>query len=200
MTVDDDMKKQWQAARDENAKTAALVATSKQALEDLNRVTDDALDELAVWAAEYAELSLSGSFSAPLEKAIRLLEQRCRNMEEKGVSREQLVKVRESLEKMKQRLDLLGKAKGKVREGVRKVEEKVREGVRKVKRVQDQEEARNAEELQEGSLEVEEVPKGVSKGEGDIQEGARKASGSFWEKVREKVRQRARQRAKAGRR
>ena len=198
-TVDDNMKKQWEGAKDEKAKTAALVATSKRALEDLNRVTDDALDELAGWATEYARLSLSGSFSAPLEKAIRLLEQRCRGMEEKGVSLEQLAKVRKSLEQMKERLDLLGKAKEKVREGARKFEGKVREGVRKGKEVKGQVGARKPEELPTGARKDE----GGQKGEGEIQEGAQKVGGGVWERVREKVRQRtrarARERAKAAR-
>ena len=111
LSVDNDIRKQWEAAKDEKERTEALLATSKSALGDLSHTTDEAMDELARLAEEYASLSLSGSFSAPLEKAIWLLEQRCRGMEEKGVGLEQLMKVRSSLEHMKRRLDLLRKAR-----------------------------------------------------------------------------------------
>ena len=150
LSVDDDMRKQWETAKDEKARTEALLVTSKSALENLSRIIDEAMDELARLAEEYASLSLSGRFSAPLEKAILLLEQRCKGMEEKGVGLELLTRVRASLDNMKGRLDLLrqkekvrvrrieGKGQGKVRKveekmqgGVRKVEEKVQDSVRK---------------------------------------------------------------------
>ena len=99
------MEKQWEAAKEKKAKTAALVATSG-ALEDLNRIMDNAVDELAGLAAEYTRLSLSGTFLYGLGRAIWLLEWRCRGMEEKGVSQEQVAKMRKSLEQMK--LTLLG--------------------------------------------------------------------------------------------
>jgi len=51
-------------------------------------------------AAEYAALSLTGSFSAQMEKAVRLLEQ---SIEEKGVGQEQLQKVRDGFDHMKKR-------------------------------------------------------------------------------------------------
>src|SRR5258706_3176538 len=122
LSVDDDMRKRWEEAKDENERTEALLATSKSAVEDLSRIIDDAMDDLAGLAEEYASLSLSGSFSAPLEKAIWLLEQRCKGMEEKGVGLELLARVRGSLDAMKGRLDLLTRAKEKVREGVRRVD------------------------------------------------------------------------------
>ena len=140
LSVDDNTRTQWEAAKDEE-RTEALLATSKRALGDLSQIIDEAMDELARLAEEYASLSLSGSFSAPLEKAVWLLEQRCKGMEEKGVGLELLTKVRSSLEHMKGRLDLLRKAKEKdllkkakekVREGVRKIEGKAQDRVRKV--------------------------------------------------------------------
>ena len=111
LSVDDDTRRQWEAAKDEKERTEALIATSRGALGDLSRIIDEAMDELARLAEEYASLSLSGSFSAPLEKTVWLLEQRCKGMEEKGVGLEQLTKVRSSLEHMKGRLDLLRKAR-----------------------------------------------------------------------------------------
>lgn len=176
--VDDNMKKKWETAKDEKEKSNALVAASTTALDDLGRIIDEGMDALAELAAEYAGLSLSGSFSAPLEKAIWLLEQRCRGMEEKGVSLEQLEKVRRSLDQMKGRLELLRKARAKevvtkirkVREQARIVEEKAREGVRKV------------EELPEGVPRVEETQEGFSKVEREAHGGGWKA----WETVRER--------------
>jgi predicted phage gp36 major capsid-like protein len=71
VSVDTNMKRKWEAAKSEKEKTDALAETSKQALDDLGRIINDAMDDLAQLADEYAHLSLSGSFSAPLEKAIR---------------------------------------------------------------------------------------------------------------------------------
>lgn len=186
VSVDSDMKRQWEAAKSEQEKTDALAKTSEKALSDLGCIIDDAMDELARLADDYAQLSLSGSFSAPLEKAIWLLEQQCKAMEEKGVSPEQLAKVRGSLEEMMERLDLLRKAqekvavtegkekgKGNVWKGVRKITVPVQEGVRKVSAVQ------------EGDLKVKGVPGGLLKVTGDIQEGQVQ---EVWERARERVR------------
>ena len=171
LSVDDNMKKQWEAAKDEKERTEVLLATSKSALGDLSHIIDEAMDELARLAEEYASLSLSGSFSAPLEKAIWLLEQRCRGMEEKGVGLELLTKVRSSLEHMKGRLDLLRKAKEKVREGVRRIDARVR----KVK---------VEEKAPDLFRKVEEnVPGAVRPIEEEIQEGV----SFFWEAIKERV-------------
>ena len=118
VSVDDNMRNQWEAAKHEKERINALLATSKSALEDLSRIIDDAMEGLAQLAEEYAHLSLSGDPSAPLGRAIRLLEQRYKGMEEKGVGMELLATVRTSLERMKVRLDLPGKAKEKARERI----------------------------------------------------------------------------------
>ena len=118
LSVDDNMKRQWEATRDEKERTDALLATSNSALEDLGRIIDEAMDELARLTEEYARLTLSGDFSAAPEKAILLMELRCKGMEEKGVGLKLLTTVRTSLEHMKVRLDLLRKAKEKARERI----------------------------------------------------------------------------------
>ena len=191
MSVDDDRRKQWEAAKDEKERTDALLATSRSALDDLHRSIDEAMDELARLAEAYARLSLAGSFSAPLEKAIWLLEQRCKGMEEKGVSLELLAKIRGSLEHMKGKLDLLRKAKEKA-QGVRKV----REGVREVKELQEtvqkfdelqegnQKVDEKVDEVQEGLEKVDEVQEELNKVEGEAQEGVWKV----WEAVRVRAR------------
>ena len=112
-TVDDDMKMKWEAAKDEKEKTEVLVAESERKLGRLNHTMDEGVDELVRLAEEYAGLSLSGCFSGPLEKTIRLLEDYCEKMEKQGVSRDQLEKMRGSVEDMKKRLDILKKDKEK---------------------------------------------------------------------------------------
>ena len=175
LSVDDDMREQWEAARDSKESTEALLATSKSALRDLCHIIDEAMDELAHLAEEHASLSLSGSFSAPLEKAIWLLEQRCKGMEEKGVGLELLTKARSSLEHMKGRLDLLGKAtemqervqRGRVlriegrvqgrikaRDPVQKVEQKVHETVWTTIRKEYGISGRNQGEVKSRNLEI----------------------------------------------
>ena len=113
VSVDDNMKKQWEAARDEKEKTEALVEACKGALNSLSLVMDEVMDEVAKLAAEYSRLSLSGSFSAHLEKAILLMELRCGTMARKGVGVEQLAKMQRSLVHLKGRLDLLKESETK---------------------------------------------------------------------------------------
>ena len=54
-------------------------------------------------------------------------------MEEKGVGLELLTKVRSNLEHMKARLDLLRKARDRVRKGIRRNEGRVQDRVREAK-------------------------------------------------------------------
>jgi hypothetical protein len=197
--VDNNMRREWEAAKNEKERTEALVATSKSALEDLSHIIDGSMVELAQSAEEYARLSLSGSFSAPLEKAIWLLEQRCKGMEEKGVGLELLAKVRSSLEQMKERLDLLRKAKQKAREAVQRIEEKVQEKSRKAEETaqeiaQEQAQEQAQEKAEDGDRKIEqwkfeeEIQEGAWQ-EGAWQEGAwQEGAWNFWEIVREKVR------------
>lgn len=72
---------------------------------------------------DYAGRWPSWSLPTRVERAIRLLDRSHTDMEEKGVSREQLTSMQRSLEQMKWGLDLLRKAKEKVREGIRKVKQ-----------------------------------------------------------------------------
>ena len=53
-------------------------------------ISDEAMDELAWLEEEYVSLSLSGSFMAPVEKAIWPLEHRCG---ENGVGLELLTRL-----------------------------------------------------------------------------------------------------------
>ena len=195
LSVDDNTRRQWEAAKDEKERTKALLATSKRALEDLSRIIDEAMDELARSAEEYASLSLSGSFSAPLEKAVWLLEQRCRGMEENGVGLELLTKVRSSLEHMKGRLDLLRKAKEK--NLLRKPREKDLRGKAKetdLRKAREKDLLRKATEKMWGRIEgrardrarkVEEDVHGTVR---TIEEEKQEGVSLFWGEIKDKVR------------
>ncbi len=58
VSIDDTMKKQWEAAKDEKERTEALVIARKSALGDLSHAIGEAMDELARLAEDYACLSL----------------------------------------------------------------------------------------------------------------------------------------------
>ncbi|SRR5258706_2779759 len=112
VTVDDEMKTKWETAKDEKEKTEALLARSQRTLDSLSSTIEADMGALVELQEEYAGLSLSGSFSGPLEKATRLLELHCESMEQQGVSRDQLKTMRGSVEEMKRRLVVLREAKG----------------------------------------------------------------------------------------
>jgi hypothetical protein len=50
--VDNNMRREWEAAKNEKERTEALVATSKSALEDLSCIIDGSMVELAQSAEE----------------------------------------------------------------------------------------------------------------------------------------------------
>ena len=107
VTVDQNTKKKWDDAKNGRERTAALIQAGEKALKGYKDVIDGATNDLAVLADEYAQLSLSGSFSAQLEKATGLLEQKYKGMEEKEVGKEQLEMVKEGLDKMKKKLAIM---------------------------------------------------------------------------------------------
>ena len=111
VSVDQNMKKRWEAARDGKEKAAALVEASRQVLRDLNNVISYATNNLEQLVERYADLSLSGNFSAQVDSAVRLLEQNYAVLEKKGVNEDQLQKVKRSLDHMKRKLALLTTSK-----------------------------------------------------------------------------------------
>jgi len=107
VSVDQNMKKKWEAARDGKEKGAALIGASEKVLHDLNQIISRATNDLEQLVERYADLSLSGSFSAQVGSAVRLLEQNYASLEKGGVGREQLQRVKRSLDHMKRKLELL---------------------------------------------------------------------------------------------
>src|SRR5258706_13550123 len=80
VTVDDEMKTKWEAAKDEKEKTAALVAGSQRKLDDLRSTIEAGMDALVRLQEEFGRFSLLGSFSGALGKAIRVLGLYCGSM------------------------------------------------------------------------------------------------------------------------
>ena len=114
VAVDQEMKKKWETAKDGKEKTAALVEASERILQDLNRVIGRASNELEQLAGKYAELALSGSFSAQVGSAVRLLEQNYAVLKKKDVDPEQLQRVKRSLDHMQRKQNLLNKTRERV--------------------------------------------------------------------------------------
>ena len=112
--VDQNMKEQWEAARDVKEKTAAIVAASEKVVYDLDQVINRAINNLAQLVERYARLSLSGSFAAQVSSAVRLLEANYRALEVNGVGPNQLQRVNESLDQMRRKLELLNDTRGNV--------------------------------------------------------------------------------------
>ena len=109
----DESSKKWEAAQVEKEDTELLIATYESALKDLNDAMDRNLDDLARLAEDYAARSLSGPFSAHVEKAIQLLKHRYSGMEQKGATKEQLDKMQDSISLMERKLELATKAEEK---------------------------------------------------------------------------------------
>ena len=83
-------KKRWEAAKAEKGNTEAVIVADERELSDLNHAMDKSMDDLAQLVEDYGRLSLGGSFSKHVEKAIRFLEERYTDMEKKSVSKAQL--------------------------------------------------------------------------------------------------------------
>ncbi|THU98456.1 hypothetical protein K435DRAFT_795647 [Dendrothele bispora CBS 962.96] len=108
--VDEEMKKKFMDAKSEKEKKEHLKKMLEGSLDTLTAHIETSTEELATLASKYADLSLSGSFSGQVEKAVKMLEQNHKAMEEKGVDKSTLDKVQKSLDEMKRKLDLLRKA------------------------------------------------------------------------------------------
>ena len=109
--IDQDVKRKWEAAKDEKGKTAVLSTFRDKVQRNLNQVINGATNDLAKHVERYTRLSLSGNFSAQVGSVVKLLEQNYATLETKGVGIDQLQKVKESLDHMKRKLELLNSAK-----------------------------------------------------------------------------------------
>ena len=109
--VDQDMK-EWDSTKDRTGKEAMLVKVREKVLHSLNQITNDATNDLALQVERYARLSLSGSFSAQVDSAVKLLEKSYTGLLAKGVGQDHLQRVDESLVSMRRKLKILQMARG----------------------------------------------------------------------------------------
>src|SRR5258706_1914612 len=112
--VDQSMR-EWEAVKDGMEKQTILVAVREKVLHDLDQIINGATKDLAQQVERYAHLSLSGSFSAQVGSAVRLLEQNYISLEKKGGGQDHLHTVTESLGNMKRKLKILDLANEKAR-------------------------------------------------------------------------------------
>jgi hypothetical protein len=108
--IEPKMQKKFFDAQSDKEQKENLKKMLDAAYRVLEKSIHDNISELAELADRYAKLSLSGSFSSQVEKAIKLLEQQSKSMQEKGADNEMLRKIDESMDILKKKLDLLRKA------------------------------------------------------------------------------------------
>ena len=109
--VDQDMK-EWDSTKDRTGKEAILVKVREKVLHSLDQITNDATNDLARQVERYARLSLTGSFSAQVDSAVKLLEQSYTGLLAKGIGQDHLQRVDESLANMRRKLKILQMARG----------------------------------------------------------------------------------------
>jgi hypothetical protein len=118
VSIDQDMKKQWEAAKDSEEQAVVLSKAHQKVESDLDLVINRATDDLGQLVERYNRLALSASFSAQVDSAIRLLEENYMALESKGVGRDQLQKVTTSLDRLREKRELLKSAKEKAQHDV----------------------------------------------------------------------------------
>lgn len=130
VSTDEEMKAKWENAKAGKERDEEALKQLQVKINDLDKSIEDSITKLAELAANYADLSLSGSFSAQVEKAIKLLEQKLQSMQESGVDASQLQKVEDSLDAMRRKLKVLknaneiaNKERGKSRSVVARVQQ-----------------------------------------------------------------------------
>ena len=113
VSVDQNMKKEWEQARGAEEKRKVFIAACRKALNGLDNVINRATDDLGREVERHESLSLGGSFADQVSSAVALLELRYKALlEKKDVGSGQRKKVKTSLDRMKRRLAILETAKG----------------------------------------------------------------------------------------
>ena len=112
----DQNTEEWDLAKDRTEKKAVLVAVREKVVHGFDQIISGATSDLGRQVERYAHLSLSGSFSAQVGSAVRLLEQNYTGLLEKGVGQDHLQRVEESLVNMRRKLKILQMARDKARE------------------------------------------------------------------------------------
>ncbi|KZV68359.1 hypothetical protein PENSPDRAFT_634475 [Peniophora sp. CONT] len=116
--IDHNMKRKWEEAKEGKERNEVAMAALQKAHDNLATAIVEGTDKLTELASEFSNLSLSGSFSAPVEKAIALYEQKLQAMRgDPSIDVEQLRQVEASLNTMKKKRALLQGAYAKAKEG-----------------------------------------------------------------------------------
>ena len=110
--------RRWEAANAEKGNTEAIIAAGERELSDLNHAMDEAMDDLALLVEDYGRVSLAGSFSKHVEKAIRLLKERHTDMGKNKVSKAQLNNMQDGLDVMGRKLEVLIEAEERGHKGM----------------------------------------------------------------------------------
>jgi len=111
--VDEDMKRNWDAAKHRKETTATLIAIYEFLLHDAKQVISCPMGDLVQLVGQYARLSLAGSYSAQLRSRASLLEG-LRGMEHL-VGQE---KMNKTLSHMRRKLEVLNKVEEDAQKGV----------------------------------------------------------------------------------
>ncbi|VDC07470.1 unnamed protein product [Peniophora sp. CBMAI 1063] len=119
--IDREKKEKWDKAKQGKERDEAAQAALEQTLDNLKASIGDSMTKVADLTSEYANLTLSGSFTALIDKAIALYDQKLHAMRASGsVDNEQLQKVEEGLIAMKKKRDFLKVTQAKPEEGIGK--------------------------------------------------------------------------------
>ena len=116
--VDEDMKKNWDEAKDGKERTAALIAVNEMALHVLKQVGICDMGDLVQLMEQYADLSLVGSCSVRMKSTVRFLEAMEKEFNGNDKDKGKLETVKESLNHMKRKLEVLNKIEEDVQKGV----------------------------------------------------------------------------------
>lgn len=101
--------------RTDRERNEVTLKFSQKVLDDLTKGVDESTTKLAELVSDYDGLAPSGSFSAQVEKAITLVEQKVKSIQESGVDKAQLDKLEASLAEMRKKLDVLREASTKAK-------------------------------------------------------------------------------------
>ena len=113
--VDKAAEKKYNEAKTEKEKKESMKERAEKAINRLTEDVEESTVELGRLAAEYANLSLSGSFTGQVEKAIKLMELNIEKMRNDGSDPQMIAKLESSLVSMQKKLQVLREARERAR-------------------------------------------------------------------------------------
>lgn len=113
--VDKAAEKKYNEAKTEKEKKESMKERAEKAINRLTEDVEESTVELGRLAAEYANLSLSGSFTGQVEKAIKLMELNIEKMRNDGSDPQMIARLESSLVSMQKKLQVLREARERAR-------------------------------------------------------------------------------------